>query len=48
MRFYKNMNTIFHLLDGNTDFFDIDAGVKQGDTFAPYIFIIFLDYIQRQ
>ena len=30
--------------DGYTDFFDIVAGVLQGDTLAPYIFIICLDY----
>ena len=31
--------------DGNTDFFDIIAGVLQEDTLAPYLFIIYLDYI---
>ena len=30
-----------------TDFFDIVAGVLQGDTLAPYVFIICLDYILR-
>ena len=34
--------------DGDTDFFDISAGVLQGDTLAPYIFIICLDYILRK
>ena len=33
--------------DGDTNFFDISAGVLQGDTLAPYIFIICLDYILR-
>ena len=32
-------------LDGDTDFFDIIAGVLQGDTLAPYLFIICLDYV---
>ena len=32
-------------LDGNTDFFNIVAGVLQGDTLAPYLFIINLDHI---
>ena len=27
--------------------FDIVAGVVQGDTFAPYLFIICLDYVFR-
>ena len=34
--------------DGDTDFFEILAGVLQGDTLAPYLFIIALDYTMRQ
>ena len=33
--------------DGNTEYFDIVAGVLQGDTLAPYLFIICLDYVLR-
>ena len=33
--------------DEETDFFDIVAGVLQGDTLAPYLFIICLDYMLR-
>ena len=33
--------------DGDTDYFDIVAGVLQGDTLAPYLFIISLDYVFR-
>ena len=33
--------------DGNADYFDIVAGVLQGDTLAPYPFIICLDYVLR-
>ena len=33
--------------DGDTDYFDIVAGVLQGDTLAPYIFIICLGYMLR-
>ena len=33
--------------DGDTDYFDIVAGVLQGDTLAPYLFIILLDYVFR-
>ena len=29
------------------DFFDIVAGVLQGDTLAPYLFIICLDYMKE-
>ena len=33
--------------DGDTDYFDIVAGVLKGDTFAPYLFIVCLDYVLR-
>ena len=33
--------------DGGTDYFDIAAGVLQGDTLAPYLFIICLEYVLR-
>ena len=33
--------------DGETDFFTIEAGVLQGDTLAPFLFIIVLDYVLR-
>ena len=34
--------------DGTTELFDILAGVMQGDTLAPYLFIIVLDYALRR
>ena len=34
-----------HLLDGDTDFFDMVDGVLQEDTLDPNLFIICLDYI---
>lgn len=37
-----------HLPDGDTDFFNIIAFVLQGDTLAPYLFIIRLDYVLRK
>ena len=33
--------------DGDTEYFDIVAGIQQGDTLAPYLFIICLDYVLR-
>ena len=33
--------------DGETDYFDLLAGVLQGDTLAPYIFVIVIDYVMR-
>ena len=34
--------------DRDTDYFDIVAGVLQGDTLAPHLFIICLDYVLRK
>jgi len=34
--------------DGETDFFQVKAGVLQGDTLAPFLFILVLDYALRQ
>ena len=31
--------------DGDTEYFDIVAGVLQGDSLASYLFIICLDYV---
>ena len=33
--------------DGDTDYFDIVAGVLQRDTLAPYLVIVCLDYVLR-
>ena len=33
--------------DGDTEMFDIHAGVLQGDTLAPFLFILVLDYVLR-
>ena len=34
-------------MDGDTDYFDIVAGVLQKDTLASYLFFICLDYVLR-
>ncbi len=39
MMLYKNAKAIVCSPDGDTNFFDIVAGVLQGDTLAPYLFI---------
>ena len=36
MMLYKNTKVKVHSPDGDTDYFDIIAGVLQGDTLAPY------------
>ena len=35
------------MVHGDTDFFNIVAGVLQGDTLGPYLFIICVDYMLR-
>ena len=45
---YRNTKVKVRSLDGDTDYFDIVAGMLQGDTLAPYIFIICLDYVLRR
>ena len=44
---YRNTNVKVRTLDGDTEYFDIVAGVLQRDTLAPYLFIICLDYVLR-
>lgn len=34
--------------DGDSDYFKISAGVMQGDTLAPFLFVIVLDYAMRR
>ena len=47
MMLYRNTKVKVYSLDGDTDYFDIVAGVLQIDTLAPYLFIICLDYVPR-
>ena len=44
---YRNIEVKVRSPDGDTDYFNIVAGVLQGDTLAPYLFIICLDYALR-
>ena len=45
MMLYENTKVKVCSSDGDIDFFDIVAGVLQGNTLAPYLFIICLDYV---
>ena len=47
MILYRNTKVKVRSPYGDTDYFDIVAGVLQGDTLAPYLFIICLDYVLR-
>ena len=44
---YKNTKVKVRSPDGDTDYFDIVTGVLRGDTLAPYLFIICLDFVLR-
>ena len=44
---YRNTKVKVRSPDGDTEYFDIVAEVLQGDTLAPYLFIICLDYVLR-
>ena len=48
--FFQSLSLSLSLVwspDGDTEYFDIVAGVLQGDTLAPCLFIICLDYVLR-
>ena len=44
---YRNTKVKVQSTDGDTEYFDIVAGVLQGDTLVSYLFIICLDYVLR-
>ena len=46
-KMYENTKARVLSPDGETELFDIVAGVLQGDTLAPYLFVIVLDYALR-
>ena len=48
MLMYTNIKAKVVSPDGDTDYFQIFSGVMQGDTLAPYLFVIVLDYAMRQ
>ena len=45
--YIKNSRALVRSPDGDTELFSILAGVLQGDTLAPFLFIVCLDYILR-
>ena len=47
MILYKNTKVKVRFLDGDTNYFDIVASALQGDTLAPYLFMICVDYMLR-
>ena len=44
---YRNTKVKVRSPDGDTEYFDIAAGVLQGETLALYLFILCLDYVLR-
>ena len=47
MMLYRNTKVKVRSPEGDTDYFDIVAGVLQGNILVPYLFIICLDYVLR-
>ena len=47
MMLYDDMRAMVRSPDGDTDFFDIVAGVLHEDTLTAYVVTICLDYVQR-
>ena len=47
MELHKNMKVKVRSPDGDTDYFDIEVGVLQGNTLALYLFIICQDNVLR-
>ena len=48
MILYRYTKSMVRSPDGDTEYFDINAGVLQGGTLAPLLFIITLDYILKK
>ena len=45
---YTNIKAKVKSPHGDSEYFEIFAGVLQGDTLAPFLFVIVLDYAMRQ
>ena len=45
---YNNTKSIVRTDDGDNDFINIPGEVLQGDTLAPFLFIICLDYVLKK
>jgi hypothetical protein len=45
---YDGSTAFVSTVDGDTDTFPIETGVLQGDTLAPFLFIVVVDYLLRQ
>ena len=45
---YDNPSSFVQTFDGPTEEFQTAAGILQGDTLAPFLFVIVVDYILRQ
>ena len=44
---YTDTKSTVRTNDGSSEFIDITTGVLQGDTLAPFLFVIMIDYVMR-
>ena len=44
---YQDTRAFVNTQHGPTDMFETTSGVLQGDTLAPFLFILVLDYVLR-
>ena len=47
MLFYKDTTAMVRTPDSDTDFVDVSVEVLQKDILAPFMFIIYLEYVLR-
>ena len=46
--YYKKVQSAVRLEGGNTDWFDVDVGVRQGCVISPMLFDVFVDQLARE
>lgn len=48
MSLYSGTNAFVRTPDGPTDSFNTSSGILQGDTLAPFLFVVVMDYVLRK
>jgi len=45
---YTNSSCYVKLEEGNTEYFEIETGVRQGCILSPFLFLLVVDFIMRK